>query len=183
MSFESYFWRKTLKRDASYLAKKMELGHDSIEDERFDEYASNVEIKIMTSCFSIRKLSDSGKLPDAVLSQTIQLTSYPRKDEAGPRPYPDPVRDYELDQPASAELSLREVCNQVIHSHILECFGDDKKLFSSFCFVSDRDKDIRLYEWKLDDFLKCIHEVAESYVTKVEATYKEESGKWVYKRS
>ena len=78
MSFESYYWRKNLKRDLKFIENKLEINFSKINDEKVDEIYSLVEIKLFTIAYSIRKLLDTRKFPDMISQKEIPVIVYPR---------------------------------------------------------------------------------------------------------
>lgn len=181
MAYESFYWRSILKRDLTYLLKKTEMSHDEVETD-LNRHFSFVEIKIMTVAYIIRKLADSNKLPDNVLKKNLTLTSYPIRTNHKPRAFVDIFKEYDLDKPQSKKISLRELCNQIIHSYVLQADGDSDKAFTEFWVVSDRDSRSGLTEIPIKSFVEWGREVTNKHVTKMEARFDEEKDKWIYKR-
>ena len=78
MAFESYYWRRDIKRDIRLIRSKMAINIFPIMDERLDEIFSIVEIKLFLMAFSIRKLLEARKLPDSIANKTIKVKKFPR---------------------------------------------------------------------------------------------------------
>lgn len=180
MAYESFYWRTILKRDLTYLLKKTGMSHDEVEAD-LDRHFSFVEIKIMSAAYVIRKLADSNKLPDNALKKNLKVKSYPTQADYQPRAYVDIFKEYNLDKAEYKKISLRELCNQIIHSYVLQAVGDSKKAFTAFWVVSDRDYKSGLLEVSIKSFVELGREVADKHVTKVEARFDEAKGKWTYK--
>lgn len=72
MAFESVFWRSKIKREISFIKKKMDINMREIEDEnRFESIFSHIEIKLFIIAYSLRKLMDTYKFPDDVPKKKI----------------------------------------------------------------------------------------------------------------
>jgi len=181
MAYESHYWRQILKREVRYLDKKLKLTHRETE-KNLDKHFSEVEIRIMTLAYIIRKLSDTEKLPDAVLVKSIKLVLYPRITDFSRRSFVDIEREYNLDKQSVSFLTLRELCNQIIHSYILQAVGSSRRTFKYLWFVSDYKRDSGLYQITIAQFLKLVHTVSDSHVSKMTATYDMEKGDWIKKR-
>lgn len=181
MAYESVYWRKTLKRDLTNLLKKTEMSLGEVETD-LDRHFSFVEIKIMTVAYILRKLADSNKLPDNALKKNLNVISYPVQINRHPRAFVDIFEEYDLDKPQSKKISLRELCNQIIHSYVLQAVGDSDKAFTAFWVVSDRDSKSGLIEIPIKSFVAWGREVTDKHVTKMEARFDEAKSKWIYKR-
>ena len=64
MAFESRFWRAEIKRDLSFLERKLSNQLNYADDVDLDEFFSMVEIKLFTVAYGIRKLMETGQFPD-----------------------------------------------------------------------------------------------------------------------
>lgn len=180
MAFESYFWRKSLNRDISYLEKKLRLSHKEIE-KNIDKHFSTLEIKIMEISYAVRKLADTYKIPDGLLDEKIKMNFYPRSTNQK-RAFVDIEKEYNLKKTLGAELKIREVCNQIIHSYIFQSTGNSRRAFTHILFVSDRDQDEGLYSLDLKSFLKKVSKIVNTQVTKISAEYDKKKGVWKYSR-
>ncbi len=182
MAYESHYWRQILKRDLTYLNKKITLTHKEVGD-RIDEHFSYVEIKLMTTAYVIRKLADSGKLPDNTLNKAVSVICYNRNKSEPSRPFIDIEREYNFNSKSVTALPLRDICNQIIHSYILQVVGNNKRAFSEFWVTSDFNKEYYLYEISLKQYIKTLRQVANIQVTKLTTSFDEKKGKWIYRRS
>lgn len=181
MAYESFYWKTVMARELKYIERKMLLTHRDIEGDLDAEF-SKMEIKIMTLAYVVRKLSDSGKLPDDTLSKRIKVTRYPRTTHPAII-FTDFEREYDLTQPASMYLDTRRICNQIIHSYVLELIGNSRRVFRYLLFVSDQDKKKGLYELSMRDFVNMIEHVRTATVASIDARYDVVSDKWIYHRS
>ncbi len=79
MSFESVYWKKNLKRDVTFILKKMNINLDEIEDyEKFEQIFSIIEIKLFIIAYSLRKLIDTKKVSDRLSDIQIKVSAYPK---------------------------------------------------------------------------------------------------------
>jgi len=180
MSYESYYWRKIIKRDIRYLENKLKLKHKDIED-NLEEHSSNVEIKFMTLSYVARKLADSHKLPDKTLEKKIKTVVYSRSKKAR-RVFGSIDKEYDFETFSVGEIKMRDLCNQVIHSYVLESSGTTRRAFRYLLFVSDRAKDNGLNQVDMKDFIKVMKQVAESYVTSFNSEYDSGKEEWTYEK-
>lgn len=178
MAYESYYWRQIIKRDTKYLENKLKLSHKDIEMD-VDKNFSEVEIRLMTLAYIIRKLADTHKLPDKTLRRKINVNMYARVKDFKRRSFADIEREYDLKIKTERSLSLREVANQIIHSYILQTIGSSRRAFKYLWFVSDRNRDGGLYEIKIKKLLKEFRFVADSHVTQIRSVYDSEKGDWI----
>lgn len=177
MAYESHYWRKIIKKEAVYLKKKLKLSHKDIED-NIDEHFSYVEIKIMTLAYIARKLADSHKLPDNTLQRKVELIIHPVTGKL--KSFFDFEGEYDLVVEKNTELKIRDICNQIIHSYVLQAVGNRTKAFKYFWFVSDTNKNKGLYKIEIDRFIKIMLEIANSEVMKMTMHYDKKTGKRVY---
>lgn len=173
MAYESYYWRKIIKKEVLYLQKKLLLSHREIE-KKIDEHFSYVEIKIMSLAYIARKLADTNKLPDKTLRQKVKLILYPATGD-NERLYVDIEREFGLSTPVEAVLSVRNICNQIIHSYVLQVVGNTKYSFRYIWFVSHDHKHKGLYCIKISKFLKIMIGISQSEVGSV-VTYFNDNG-------
>lgn len=180
MAYESRYWRTILKRDLTYLLKKTDLSHEEVEKD-LDRHFSLVEIKIMTTAYIIRKLADSRKIPDLTLNKLVKVKNFSPRSDENPRPYVDLFKEYDLGNFSYKKITIRELCNQVIHSYVLQAIGDQRFAFTTFFVVSDRDSQSGLFEVSIKSFVEWGREVAEQYISKSEAKFDKVEGKWIYR--
>ncbi len=181
MSFESHYWRAMIARELRLLEKKSRLTHSDIPDEKLEEEFSKLEIKVMTLAYAARKLADAGKLPDAALAKQMPLIKHPRIGDSY-RGYLSFADEYDLEVGEQARLSLREICNQIIHSYVLQALGNRQRAFKSIAFVSDRDRRNGLYELEIAAFIKLMWHVHGSWVTRMDSTYDSSTDTWRQER-
>lgn len=176
MVYESYFWRRLIKRDITYLRKKLKLTHKQVKD-NLDEHFSYVEIKLMTLAYVGRKLADTKKLPDATLNGVIKLKIYPATGD-NKRLFFDFEKEFDLNKPSEARLTIRQICNQMIHSYFLQAVGSSRRAFKHVWFVSDYHRSKGLYSIEIEKFLRIMDSVRLRYVTSIK-TFRNKTGEIV----
>lgn len=181
MAFESYYWKQGIKTDVLYLENKLKLSHSDTEI-NLDKHFSQVEIKLMTLAYIVRKLADTGKLPDKALLRKIHLEFHPRIESFERRSYSDIEREYDLSKTQKTSLSLRELSNQIIHSYVLQVFGTKVRTFKYLWFVSDKQRDFGLYKIEIKKLLMEFLVIANSEVTTMRSHYDNKKKDWVIER-
>jgi hypothetical protein len=139
MIFNTYYWRIELERLARVLRRHMK--------QRRWRAASDASVEkcVMLGFFSVRKLLDAFQPPPGLQSQ-VALTTFPRnKARRSPICWPDVGESFELGKPSSENLTLREVCNQIIHSHFFSLWLNPDRTLQGIFFCSDKNKDRKLY--------------------------------------
>lgn len=123
-----------------------------------------VEQDVFLGAYAIRKLIESQKISDEVESMTLRAAAF------APRGKPVDVmnwfkldRVYDLDRSAAVDVSLRDWCNQVVHSFV---FVVDAELtgLTGFFIASDRAKDTRLLHFAIDVVVDAMQRVADDVI-------------------
>lgn len=185
MAIESYYLRKKIKYHLTTLGKYLELEDiPETHDESVDEYYSNVEIKIIEICLLTRKLEDLGKLPDDTLKNAkLKIKKYKSKGPEEQRAYVDFEKEYNLDDCNDETVSLRDVCNMVTHSYILQATGSGTHAFSDLLVTSDNTQFKGLYLISITSLIKACRNVVDLYPNHMTALYDPKLHKWVHTRS
>ena len=182
MAYSSYYWKQIIKKDVRNLDKKLQFSHSEIEKD-IDKHFSDVEIKIMTLAYIVRKMADTNKLKDVLVEEELNVKIYPRNKNFERRTYIDIYEEYDMHKCTSSKFRIRKICNQIIHSYLLQAVGNHTKAFKYIWFVSENDKDKGLYQIAIKDFLNLLLKVANSQIRTIHASYNEKEDKWVYKRN
>lgn len=172
MSFESFYWKKNLKRDVSYIAKKLDANIDEIgNNNQLEQIFSTIEVKLFIIAYSLRKLIDTKKISDKLSSIQIEILAYPKNSKK------ITLMDnycfdeyYDFSKKQEMSLPIREICNQIIHSYIFQLVSNRNKIFYMF-FNSDHEKDKYLLKLKIKDFLKVVTKFADNYPLRISMTY------------
>ena len=184
MAIESYYLRKKIKYHLTTLEKYTKLADIPDDKEsRTDEYFSAVEIKVIEICSLVRKLEDLGKLPDETLSKKfIVVETFKSKGPDSQRVYVDMEKEYDLKNPQQTKLSLRSVCNVVMHSYVLQAMGDEDNAFQWIFATSDYTQFKGLYMISLKKMIDGFRSIVDLYPSRLSAYYDKEKQRWVHTR-
>lgn len=171
MSFESVYWKSNLKKDVSFIVNKMDINFDEIDDNKFEQLFSKVEIKIFIIAYSLRKLMDTNKVSDNLSNAAIKVNKFPKNSKKLTAMNNHRLEEqYDFKKRIENKLYIRDVCNQIIHSYTFQLTGFRKKIFYIF-FNSDHQKNKYLYQVKINDFLKVVLKFSNNYPKKISYTY------------
>ncbi len=175
MSFESIYWKKDLKRDISFILKKMDINLDQIEnDEKFEQIFSTIEIKLFIIAYSLRKLIDTKKVIDKLSDAQLKVSAYPKNSKRLTLMNNHRFEEqYDFNKKQEKKLKIRYICNQIIHSYIFQLVGYKSKIFYVF-FNSDDQKNKYLFKIKIKDFLKIVEKFANNYPSSISMVYCED---------
>lgn len=184
MAIESFYLRKKIKYHLTTLRRYLKLEDiPETHDDSVDEYYSKVEIKIIEICLLTRKLEDLGKLPnDALKNVKLNVKKYESKGPEEQRAYVDFEKEYALDDCKDETVSLRDVCNMVTHSYILQATGNETHAFSDLLVTSDFTQFKGLYLISIEDLVKACIYVVDLYPNYMTATYDIKKHKWIHSR-
>lgn len=101
---------------------------------------ASVEKAVMLGFYAIRKMLESFDPVPVESEGPLSLTTFRRnRSRVSPLAFPDVSEAFDLTGPKMVELELREVCNQIIHSHFFSLWlARDQALHGVF-FCSDRN--------------------------------------------
>ena len=140
---------------------------------RFDtRLANELERQIMFAVFSVRTLIERHKISQELLSTRIDIRAYPKR-TAKPVTW---LNNHEIDElfdlnaPSQKQLTLNDLCNQVIHSYILIPLQDGRN-FTDILVCSDRLRNRWLYVIPMDRLIKLIRDVAFDYPSRMHLTF------------
>jgi hypothetical protein len=149
-----------------------------------DASLARLEMDVMLGAYSVRKLLDAQTvLTHAVRDHLLGVRTIPaRKDPRGIGPdlmnWEHLERWFQLETMQPATLTVRGLCNQVIHSWVfIPSMGDGGGL-SSILVTSDRSRRKVLYDVGVDVLIGVFRDVAESHVTAVEMR-RGHDGHWI----
>lgn len=159
MIFESWPWKRELKRRSASLDRRRS-------QKRWMESSFfAVEQDLFVSAFAIRKLLESKKISDEVESLSLVATIFKstgRVVDFMSRHKIDKL--YDLEHPVTADISVREFCDQLIHSFVFETELSDDGGLSGIYFSSDNLKRTELIYVRLIEIIDVIERVAEDDV-------------------
>ncbi len=176
MAFESRYWKRQAKGDIRTVLKKMDVNISRLKGDNLDKIFSEVEIKLFTIAYSLRKLMDTNKLPDKIGELEISLIVFPRNKKGPMKPWSSFDEYYELNSPQSAKMSLRDVCNSFIHAYFFQPNADSKNRLTGLFFVSDYDRNKQIYFVSTRRLLKKFEKAFDQDVTFFSYTYDQKKG-------
>jgi hypothetical protein len=148
MVYESYYWRKELLQLATKIEKRITYKRSWT-----DSQNGAFEREVMIGFYMIRKLKDSFKLTNKIISTNITGVKYPSKGRLVTLMNNHKFSElYDFEQPKNEKFGLKFLINQIIHSYIF-----------SPKFDVNRDAAIRSIEHKdkptLEEVIKAIDSV------------------------
>ncbi len=157
MIWESWPLKRDLMRRANSLRRRKGQRRWS------DTSCATVEQDIFISAYGIRKLIDAGKISDEVESSSLRASTHQPSGRAVDIMNWNKIdKLYDLSSNGETNTSLREFCNQVIHSFVfLLCFDEKNGGLSGLFVASDREKERRLLYFNIDLVIEAIARVAE----------------------
>jgi hypothetical protein len=172
MAFESHYFKREIKKEITSIRKLLDISLSPLTAARLDEVFSKVEIKLFMISFSTRKLIETRKLPDSVLNTSIKITRYPRnKRQRGP--FFDFEKLYDLNNPSTEEMSLKDILNQFMHSFVFQASGNTRGRLGYVYFCSDFAQDRYLYFANIKSYINLILKVIQQEVKHISITYDE----------
>ncbi len=166
MAFESYYWKKEIKRDISYIQNKIGIKICDLGGYKFDEHFSKIEIKLFLMTFSLRKLLETQKLPDSVKDLELKCIKYKRNNIIQSLTF-NYEKLYDFDKPIKTNLILVNLLNQFIHAHVFKVLPNRNDYIRLIFITSDREKEKFLYSIKIKDFLVYIKRICEMQVKSI----------------
>jgi len=156
MIWESGPWKRYLARCVATLGQRKQ-------QRRWTEAScAAVERDIFLSAYAVRKLLDAGMVSDEVESGSLRAVAHP------PRGCMVDIMNwhridelYDLSTHTEVALSLRELCNQVVHSFVFSLAFAAPGGLEGFFVASDREKERRLLYFSIDAVADALLRVAD----------------------
>ena len=140
-----------------------------------------VERDLMVGAYAIRKLSEAKKLSTAFEAEQVPATEFPLKGSRHPdRMYWHRVDEfYDLDDGRRVDLTLRDICNQFIHSWVfMEGFSDGGPGLDGVFVCSDSERKKRLLYFKVETLVRILRRAGEEEITSLSGV-RGNDGEWV----
>lgn len=155
MIWDSWPWKRKLARQAILLHKRKN-------QKRWTEVSSaSVEQEIFLAAYSIRKLLDANKLSDEIESSKLQALAYePNGHMVDIMNWHKIDQLYNLSRSSHTTISLREFCNQIIHSFVFMFSVSSDNGLEGLFFTSDRDRSSRLLYLSIDEVIAIMKHVS-----------------------
>jgi hypothetical protein len=156
---ESSYWKAELFVSAKEIKKRCLINRWT------EKQAVLLEREIMLAMFSVRSLIERSKISDSLAVKPINVIAYPKK---GSRPVTilnrfDLEDLYEFEREKKKTISLKFLCNQIIHSYIIFLVRDENINFTHIFVCSDFERNRFLYKVAIKDLIVVILEVARNY--------------------
>jgi len=158
MIWESSYWKDDLLKSADFLAEKEK------QKDWPDRSLVAVEKRVFLGFYSIRKLMDSNKVSSKFNSLKVNAKTYPSR---GKKIHllnwhrTDELYDFSKGQPK--ELSVRFLCNQIIHSYVFLLAFSTRERLRSFYFCSERERKEHLFEVSVKNVIRLFRTVGDDY--------------------
>lgn len=165
MVYESCYWKDDLR---SYAKELRDFSTCTTLKDEYRDY--RLEKALLLSAFTVRLLLDANKLSDRIGSLNLKVDFYPAKIEAQKNISPFDKRFidercFDLANPTSSSISLRQLTNQLIHSAVVVAFSyDNANRALGFFVVSDNDYEKRLCYCSLKEWASVVEAVADDDV-------------------
>ena len=161
MIWESSYWKDDLLKSAELLSKKEKQVVWP------DRSLANIEKNLFFSFYAIRKLMESKTLSTSIDKVKIKAASYPIRDKKKVHLY-NRRRAYEIydfSKKRREDLSVRFICNQVIHSYVFNLCFTPKNWLRSILICSDKERNKRVFEISLKSVIRLFKIVGRDYPT------------------
>jgi len=157
--WDSNSWKRQLAADARYLERAMR--DTTWSEDRF----TALERRIFVSAYAIRKLMDSQKLSDELEGQPIRCKAYIATGMPVDVMNWDRIDQlYDFEKAVPSELSLREYCNQVVHSFVFMLRTTRRSALRGFFVASERVRKGKLYDLNIKDVIALIRATSDDDV-------------------
>lgn len=161
MIWESHEWKQLLTKTASKLSKRTQ-------QKRWTERSLFLlEREVFFAFYAIRKLIEAQKLSRNVIDSQVHLQAFDSKGIPVIRFNRDRLFElYDFENPSDYVLSLKGVCNQIIHSYIFfPCFFDEKNKNSltGIVFCSDRTRKHKVFVISITEMIQTLEIIGSDY--------------------
>lgn len=135
-----------------------------------------IEKDMFISFYSIRKLMDTTKIRDSTKELKVNLGWSPNLRKVTTLNKHEIDELYDLDSVESETQSLRFLCNQFVHSYIFEIAVEDNVGLCCFYFISDRDRNKKIFFITVRDVISILTLVGNDYPSKMKLTRDSKTG-------
>lgn len=137
-------------------------------EKNFELSFHKVESAILYSAFIIRKLIESEKLSDDADNYSLVVKAYLPKRRIDRLHHWSDEDEYDWDKYASDFILGKYICNQLIHSYVLQLRLLDNDAASGFLVSSDYNRNNRLIEVSIVDWINYIDMIIKDDVVDVQ---------------
>lgn len=181
MIYESYPWKQDLQQWADILKKYSTVPQSNDEAAADDEYTL-IEKAIFYSAFISRKLIDcKGKVSEAVDGYSIKVKCFAPIAPVDFNHRQPSEKSHDWNNPIDVTAAGRDICNWLIHSYEFSVlYNDESNLLDSFMVVSDKDKDSKLYQINIADWIKFTVFIATDDIAEFSEQYNKSKKEYVF---
>ncbi|SFO49970.1 hypothetical protein SAMN05660359_03875 [Geodermatophilus obscurus] len=175
MIWESGPWRHELAQVADRLEKRRT-------QRRWTQQTSFlVERDVMVSAYAVRKLHEARKVSEKVATSPIPVQRHQLIGQTPDILRTDDLGAYDFEDVTTTTLTLRELCNQFIHSYVFVlAAGDDGSALDGVFVASDRERRRAVYWVGLADLIEAFRRVAYEDIVHVEFRMNERGERELY---
>ncbi len=161
MIWESYYYKDELAEIAHRLAKRKNF-------KKWNEKSLVLlEKDVFIAFFYIRKLLEAKKLSYLIGKQKIKLKAFLGKEKNATLLNNHKLDDlFNLNKENQEHVKLEFLCNQIIHSYILQiCFEEFHDGLIGLFFCSDKKRNKKLYYIEIDNLIELLISISQDYPT------------------
>ncbi|MCW5797325.1 MAG: hypothetical protein KIT40_02405 [Nitrospira sp.] len=178
MIWESQYWKEDLTRLA------LRLGQRSHQSKWSERSLGKLEKEIFIGFYSIRKLLEAKKLSEDIVNGLIPADSF--KWSGGRKithltSSSALLEAFDFNALQKVKLSLRFVCNQVIHSYIYKETFDENGRLCGILISSDCQRNKTVFFITLKNIIKAFSEIGKDYPSNAEFRFDSKSGDYIVK--
>jgi len=166
MIWESAYWKDDLLKQAEFLRQKQR-------QRRWTERSlAKVEQTVMIGFYSIRKLADAIKVSSAVMARQIRVRQFLALEKPVTLLNWHHIDElYDLRKGQAVFLSLKDLCNQFIHSYCFIVSFNEQGRFNGVFVCSDHSRKRRLYYVSARAIIGVMRNVGRHYPDRMTMTY------------
>lgn len=155
---ESYIWKNELLKISNSLKHKMKL------KKWYQKSYFSFEKNVFMAFYIIRKLLDANKLSS--IYNIFELSCYiiPNNGKNVTRLNNHRIHElYDFSKMNKSKIKLRDLCNQIIHSHVFSTLFDELNYLTGFFVSSDSKRNKHLVLIYLKDFIEILNLLGNDY--------------------
>ncbi len=158
---ESYYWKTDLLKQGLALKRR-------IAQKRWNDTSlARCEQSVMIGFYSVRKLIDSRKLTNKIADRHFQLRSYPPSGKTITWLNNHKIDElYHMDRPKPKTITLRSLCNQLIHSYVFSLVFEEEGHFGAILVASEYERSKALIEIPASTIIEVFEAVGNDDVTR-----------------
>lgn len=176
MIWESRFWKEDLARLALQLQRRRA-------QRRWPERSlAKLEKEVFIGFYAIRKLLEAERLSERLTKTQVPIEAFRHTGAARITKFNwnRKVFDaYDFEKPLKERVTVKFLCDQVIHSYIYKEVFDDKGGLFGFLISSDWERSKKLYRVSIADLIKLFTSVGRDYPENHSAVFDPKRGDYI----